>query len=117
MSQHKRERLESQIASIVNNTILMTIENPIVKEGVVTYVKLSADLGVAKLYLDCLNRKKVEQVKAAFITAKGVFKTALSKRLNIRKVPELIFVVDEAIDEAIKIDAILNEIKAKKDKE
>ncbi|WP_027124120.1 30S ribosome-binding factor RbfA [Mycoplasmoides pirum] len=113
MSNYKRERLENQIGTIISNTILTTIENPIVKQGVVTYVKLSADLGVAKIFLDCLDRKKINNVKNAFSLASGIFKTALSKQLKIRKVPHLIFEIDKSIDEAIKIDQILSEIKAK----
>lgn len=111
MSNYKRQRLENQIASIINNTILTVIDNPLVKQGNVTYVKLSLDFSVAKIYLDCLDRNKITQITNAFNLAKGVFKTALSKVLTIRKIPNLIFVKDAAIDEVLKIDKILSEIK------
>ncbi|WP_033160062.1 30S ribosome-binding factor RbfA [Mycoplasmoides alvi] len=116
MSHHKKERLENQIAAIISKTILTTIENENVKQGVVTYVKLSPDLGVAKIFLDCLDRTKINIIKSAFVRASGVFKTALSQNLQIRKVPHLVFEVDKSIDEAIKIDRILSEIKNKDDK-
>lgn len=111
MPQYKRQRLESQIAAILNNTILTVIENPLVKDGNVTYVKLSDDLGIAKIYLDCLDWTKINQIVNAFISASGVFKTALSKKLTIRKVPKLLFVADTAIDKSLKIEKILSEIK------
>lgn len=111
MPQYKRQRIENQIAAIINNTILTVIENPLVKYGSVTYVKLSDDLGVAKVYLDCLDRQKINQIVNSFISASGVFKTALSKKLTIRKVPKLIFVADVAIDKSLKIEKILSEIK------
>lgn len=111
MSSYKKERLENQITHILNSTILTEIENPTVKLGQVTYVKLSPDFGVAKVFLDCLDRNQITKVVNAFKKTISVFKTALSKQLTIRKVPHLHFVVDMAIDNALAIEAILNEIK------
>ncbi|WP_027119602.1 30S ribosome-binding factor RbfA [[Mycoplasma] testudinis] len=111
MPSYKKERLENQISSILNSTILVEIENPIVKLGSVTYVKLSPDFSVAKVYLDCLNRNEIDKVVAAFISASGVFKTALSKVLTIRRIPHLHFVADVAIDKSLEIENILREIK------
>lgn len=113
MPQYKKERLESQIAAIIGKTISTKIRNENVKQGVVTYVKLSSDFGVAKIFLDCLDRTKINIVKSAFILASGVFKTALSQQLQIRKVPHLIFEIDESIDKGSKIEQILFEIKNK----
>jgi ribosome-binding factor A len=78
----------------------------------VTCVKTSPDLSHAKIWVSILENadKVVEQLnqKAKFIQKE------LSKKLVLRKVPSIHFVIDQTGQEGDKIDKIINELKQNK---
>ena len=74
----------------------------------VTVVRVSPDLSFAKVFLSVLNPNKkevLEQVKAA---AKDIRKIlAIRVKQQLRKVPELVFVLDDSLDYYEEIDKLL----------
>ncbi|MDC4163120.1 30S ribosome-binding factor RbfA [Mycoplasma bradburyae] len=116
MSNIKTLRLESTIHRILNNAISSEIENRLVRESSITSVKLSPDKSIAKIYIDCFIQKNIAKTLQAYKDVAGVFKFILSKKLTIRKVPQLVFYQDESITNGMKIDRILAEIKEEEQK-
>ncbi|QZX49233.1 30S ribosome-binding factor RbfA [Mycoplasma sp. E35C] len=111
MSNIKTLRLEATIHKILNNAIATEIENRLVRESSITSIKLSADKSSAKIYVDCFIQKNIAKTLQAYEDIKGVFRHILSKKLTIRKVPELHFYQDNSVVNGMKIDQILEEIK------
>jgi ribosome-binding factor A len=75
-------------------------------------VEVTSDLSYAKVYVGSL--KGGEQAKEACELLKkagGYVRTELSKRLRIRKVPELTFLPDDSVDYYNKINAIIEGFK------
>lgn len=113
MANVKIQKLEKQIERELSKIFLNDV-----KEDVgfitVTGVDLTNDLSFAKIYYSVLGSEdKKEAVKKRLEKAKGFIRTTLGSRVQMRKVPELIFVYDESIDYGNKIDKIINKINNK----
>ncbi len=112
----RKAKLESQIQEIINNLIHFEVKDKIIKTGSVTLVRLSNDLMVAKVYIDSRDRSKTEDVVEHIVKIKGLFRSKIAREISMYKVPELKFVVDEAIDYALHIDDLIADIKIKEEK-
>jgi ribosome-binding factor A len=75
-------------------------------------VKVSPDLGVAKIYLSMLLEKDKENVLERVNTNKKEIRKALGERIGkqVRIIPELVFYIDEVEENARKIDDILKNL-------
>lgn len=78
----------------------------------VTGVKVSADLGVATVYVVCTDESApaVEAMLEGLARATPHLRTAVAGRLGLRRAPELRFRLDEAIGQGRRIEAILQEL-------
>lgn len=75
----------------------------------VTTVRVSPDLGVCKAFLSIFPSEKAKPVLELINTNKKQIRYALSAKLGqqLRKVPELIFFVDDSLDYIENIDNLL----------
>ena len=80
----------------------------------VSDVKVSPDLSVAKVYLSVFPSDKTkEMLESVTRSAKTVrYDLAQRVRYQLRKTPELIFYADETIENAERIDNVLDRIAA-----
>ncbi|MFW5700316.1 MAG: 30S ribosome-binding factor RbfA [Cyclobacteriaceae bacterium] len=76
----------------------------------VTQVKVSPDLGVAKIYLSFLNAQNADRLMYKVNLHKGEIRKALGNRISkqVKKIPELIFFHDDSAEYAAHIDKILS---------
>ncbi len=77
----------------------------------VTVVRVSPDLSVAKVYLSIFPVAKKDEVFALIKENSKILRHELSQKTKnqLRKVPELIFYIDDSLDYADKIDNLLKE--------
>ena len=77
----------------------------------VTVVRMSPDLSVAKVYLSLLGSKDVEETLEMINGQKPKIRhlLALKTKNQMRKVPELIFYVDDSFEYAENIDRLLKD--------
>ncbi|WP_068598674.1 ribosome-binding factor A [Vaginella massiliensis] len=75
----------------------------------VTEVNVSPDLGVAKIYLSIFPNDKKDDILKEIITQTPTFRGILSRGASkqMRITPELIFKLDNTLDEIDKIDRAL----------
>ena len=82
----------------------------------VTRVKLTDDLMSARVYVRLIKDGDVpERRKEALVglsRAAGVLKREASRRLGLRRAPELSFEYDEGQDDVTRIESLLEEVKA-----
>jgi len=115
----------------MNNTRLQKIERQIQKDlgeiflsetkqlpGVlvsVTNVRVSPDLSVSKAYLSIFPSGKSNEIIENINKQKKSIRYELGLRIGqtIRKIPELIFLLDDSIDYLENIDHLLNQDKEK----
>ena len=83
----------------------------------VTEVRMSPDLGLAKVYLSFLLDKDGASMLAKVEQQKGAFRKLLGDRVwnKLRKVPELRFYTDDSAVHAAKMHQLLDELDIPKD--
>lgn len=77
----------------------------------VTHVKVSPDLSVARVYLSIFGAKDKNGVFDFINEKNGEIRYQLGKRAGkqLRKIPELKFILDDTLDYASKIDQLLKD--------
>jgi ribosome-binding factor A len=77
-----------------------------------TSVKITNELSFMFVYYTVLgSQADLEKTQAALDRANGFIKNQIALRVKMRKVPELIFKVDEGFQTGMKVDSILRKIK------
>ena len=74
----------------------------------VTIVRVTSDLSLARCYLSIFTGPSPEEVLANIESHRSKISGEVSKRLkNMRKIPELRFLIDDSLEYAEKIDQLL----------
>ncbi len=76
----------------------------------VSAVRISPDLSIAKVYLSIFPSEKAQEILGSIQNnAKQVrYDLAQRVRMQLRKIPELSFFIDDSLDYIEKIDALLH---------
>lgn len=107
----KTERLAHVLEKEISSILLLEIKDEDIKFVTITHVDLSSDLSYAKVYCTVLNDEMKDKTIKDLNNAKGFIRNELIKRkLEMRKIPELIFIYDESIEYGNKIEKIIEEI-------
>lgn len=114
MIPNRKARLGSLILEEISEMLHRGIKDPRLEMVSITEVTLSDDLKTAKIYY-CIygDARRKEEAKLGFESAQGYIRKELTKRLNIKRVPELYFIFDDSFDRADRISRLLMEIKDK----
>ena len=110
MSNFKYDRLAKQILEELTNIINYEISDARVREIVITEVKLTPDMQDVKIYYSPNNQKDIPLIKSGLKSATPFIKKQLAQKIKMRKVPNLIFEVDNSSLNASRIDEILNKL-------
>jgi ribosome-binding factor A len=107
----KTDRLETlvqrEISDILQNEVHDTLGFI-----TVTAVKITNELSFMYVYYTVLgNPDQLAHTQAALERAKGFIKNQVAARVKMRKMPELVFKVDEAFSKGLKVDSLLKKIK------
>lgn len=75
-------------------------------------VKMSPDLGVAKVYISMMLAKDKQKTLERLNTHKSEIRKALGDQIRrqVRIIPELIFYIDEVEENAFKIESLINSL-------
>ena len=105
----RTDKLDSILLREISMIISQEINDPKLGFPTVTEVDVAPDLNTAKVYVSFLgkNYKKRDGIDA-LRRAKGHIKSRLAKRISIRKIPDLTFIVDDTLDKADRIEEILS---------
>ena len=113
MQGRRIDRIEEQFRIELSEIIEREIQDPRVGLTTVTAVKVSPDLHHCRVFVtvlgdDAQRKKALEGLRSAAC----FIRRSISKRLhNMRRIPELSFDYDEAVEKGIRIEALLDQIK------
>ena len=107
----KTQRIGSNFVKEISYIIMEEIKDPDIKFVTITGCDVTNDLSYAKVYFTTLNRKYKEQTIKALNKAANYIELELSKRVDIRKMPQLSFHYDESIEYGEKIEETIQKIK------
>ena len=104
--------LKKEITLILQNDL----ENDLIRDHFVNISKidLSGDLQHCKIYITSTAKETVsKEIVANLNTAKGSIRHNLGKRIEMRRVPEIIFIDDFVLDKVLSVLNLLDELKNK----
>lgn len=111
MVHFRRLRLGDQLQVELADLIQRELKDPRVGFVTVTEVRMSPDLKHARVYVSVFEgeeEKKQESI-AALQRAEGFLRHSLGRRLRLRYVPGLRFVVDDTLDHSARIEELLGD--------
>jgi len=108
----RTDRIASLIKDALSEMLVLDVSDPRVHDAVVTHVRVSGDLSIARVYVRSIVSD--EQSRGELLTgleaAGGFLRSGLAHRVKLFRVPELQFFYDDQEDEAARLDAILEEL-------
>lgn len=113
MKQYKRsDRLSGQILRDISELAQQELAPTMPAMVTFTRVTLTDDLRYAKIYYSVLGSEEQRTSVAQYLERENRhIRQRLGKGLRIRHIPELTFVFDPSIEESIKIEKLLNDLK------
>jgi len=83
----------------------------------ISKVEIAPDFRFAKIYYSVLgNEEACVKTKEALNSALGFVRKLLAQRLNLKFAPEIAFYEDHSTEYSVRIEEVLNEIKASEQK-
>lgn len=107
----KSERISDSLIEQISYILATEVKNKDIKFVTITDVKVTNDLGFAKVYFTVLDEDKKEETLKALKSASGFIRHELRDRVDIRQIPELSFIYDESIEYGKRIEEKLKGIK------
>jgi ribosome-binding factor A len=105
------ERIRSELMELM---LRGSVRDPAAKDVVVSAVRMTDDLSIARVYvrvLEEIGSDRQDAVVEALGRATGFLRREIGQRLQLRHVPKLEFYWDEVVDSALHIESILEEIR------
>jgi ribosome-binding factor A len=118
MAQGRRvERVAASIRREISELLVNGIKDDRVSLGMVsvTNVEVAGDLQHCKIFVSVYGTPEVQdQALAGLRSAAGYVKGELSRRLNMRRTPEVIFHLDRGIEKGTSVLGLLNQLEQKR---
>jgi ribosome-binding factor A len=112
MNDKRINRISEEVRKVVSDLLLSEIKDPRIS-GMpsVNRVNVSKDLKFAKIYISVLGNEedKINTIKG-LENAKGFIRTEIGKRVQLRHVPEPLFLLDQSIEQAMHLTKLIDEV-------
>lgn len=114
---HRHERVGEEIAHEINAMLAGELKDPRLEGNVVvSEVRVQSDMKHARVFVNVQSDDSREQAAAvkALEHAAGYIRHELIERLQLRRLPELHFILDLSHEHVARIDQLLKELKKDK---
>jgi len=105
------ELLKQEISQVLANDV----NDPRVRDAVITHVKVTDDLSIARIYFSSYDKKSLKDLEIGLDKSKNFIRRKLMTLIHIKKLPQLVFERDDVLEEAEKLNEIFRQISAVKD--
>lgn len=106
----KKDKMNHIIQRELSSILQLEVSNKEIGMCTITAIDVTTDLSLAKVYVTFLGSGNNEERLAALQRTKGFIRSTLAKKLTIRRVPELSFMLDSSLDYGNKIENIINNL-------
>lgn len=107
----RQEQLADQIREMVAEMLVRELKDPRIGFTTVTRVELTPDLHHARVLVSVLGEPEEQYKTLAGLTSAGPYvRHELSRRLRLRRAPEVVFVLDRGVEASQKIEELLRKI-------
>ncbi len=108
----RADRVAGEIQKVLSDLLLRKIKDPRLKMVLITGVKLTADLKLARVYYTSTGREVDPKDSATGLrSAGGYFKRSLARQLSLRYIPTLEFYHDDSFEYGDHIDRLLKSVQ------
>ncbi len=112
MSSRRVQRLNAQLQREISELLRRQVRDPRVTAVTVTRVGVTPDLSVARVFIRTLNgRAGTAEALEGLNAANAFLRRALSGILTLRRVPELTFMEDRSLEQSMRIEELLTEVR------
>ena len=103
-------RVADQIQRELADLLRHEIKDPRIDQITITTVEVTRDYSYAKVfYTTLVDPEKITLVEKGLEKANGFLRSSLSKRIQLRVVPRLIFVYDKSIEHGAYMSKLIDE--------
>ena len=106
----KIDRLNNSFVEHISMILRTEIKDERINFVTVTAARVTNDLSFAKVYVTVLNDKERDNIIKLLNKASNFIERELSRRIEIRKMPNITFVYDESLEYAANIENIIERI-------
>ncbi len=121
MKESKRQRQVGEMVRRHFGSVLLQEGSYIYGRALVTVtnVKMSSDLGLAKIYLSVYNTENKQEVMLMLDEHLVQLRQSLAQRIkkHVRRIPRIAFYIDDTVDEMYRVDALFDSIGMPKNKQ
>ncbi|MFH1514057.1 MAG: 30S ribosome-binding factor RbfA [bacterium] len=118
MREARHKQVESMLKTKIDLIIRSELNDPRLDLMSITHVIVAKDLGVATVYVSHMGDDQLRKtIVEVLIKASGFIEKILARSVRLRKIPKLIFKLDDSLIHAAKIDELLGLIKAEEQEE
>ncbi len=104
---HSKQKYDALIRNAINSAFRRAISDPRLTFVSITRVELTEDYANAKVWWDTFDSTKRGEIKEAIDHLKGRIRSILAERIDVRHVPELMFIYDSQYEDEKRITEIL----------
>jgi len=116
MVKYRTGRINEEMKKEISSIIMNGLKDPRITAMItITDVEVTSDLRYAKVYASIFGTE--HQKEESFLGLKnsaGFIRREVGKRIQLRHVPELIFVMDDTIDKGMHIDELIRKANEQK---
>ena len=106
----RSRRIEEQIQRVLGDAIRAEARDPRLRGVILTEVRVSRDLSVARVYYSALQQDATAPDPGpALEAARGFLRSVLARELRVRQVPELRFFADETVRRGAALERLIDE--------
>ena len=115
MSSNRPEKVADLLKREISLILTQEVKDPRLQNINITAVKVTDDIGIAYLYYTVIGksiRKSDSNIESKTLAKLGgMIRSKLSKIIEMRRVPKLIFKFDESIEYSENIENLLKNLK------
>ena len=110
----RSERVGQQIHEILASLVLSELQDPRTRDVQISGIEVTPDMRQARVFFLLLNsedERDIELATSGLNRATGFLRRALGERMTIKHTPEISFEYDVSVQNARRIEALLEEVK------
>lgn len=108
----RASRVGGEIQKLLSELLLRKIKDPRLKMVLITGVKMTPDLKMARIYFTATGQEaRPDDIRAGLESAGGFFKRSLARQLHLRYIPALHFHHDDSFEYGDRIDRLLKSVQ------
>ena len=118
MSQNRRiQKVSSLLKKEISLILNSYIDEPIILDNFITIskIEISPDLYYCKIYItSAVDDEKREKIVDSLNNSKSLIRHKLTQRIQMRRIPELTFKIDKALEKGLDVLKVLDKLRDQK---